>query len=223
MHKLLLAHKLTKKLTECIDVGKCIKLSDDSEVDLKKEDCLGPVYKWETEKLVVDNCKNLYFVHKPFIKLAEKFYSDEEGFFVCGIPIGNVDRSIIGTKGAGDNEHSYCDHPERGILLLDDDNFNPIFFGPGPKLTPQQKCARDGGVWKTTDFGAPEYSICDATFTAIGAEYADMGDRSNTYCGLRPAKNSSGEEKYYAVSCTSCENYECQKRSDAYNLSLIHI
>ena len=208
---------LTKKLTECIDVGKCIKLSDDSEVDLKKEDCLGPVYKWETEKLVVDNCKNLYFVHKPFIKLAEKFYSDEEGFFVCGIPIGNVDRSIIGTKGAGDNEHSYCDHPERGILLLDDDNFNPIFFGPGPKLTPQQKCARDGGVWKTTDFGAPEYSICDATFTAIGAEYADMGDRSNTYCGLRPAKNSSGEEKYYAVSCTSCENYECQKRSDAYN------
>ena len=33
----------------CLDdsQGKCIRLSDDSEVDLKKEDCLGPVYKWD--------------------------------------------------------------------------------------------------------------------------------------------------------------------------------
>jgi hypothetical protein len=172
----------------------------------------------ECVEVSVDNCNNLYFVHKPFIKLAEEFYSDEEGFFVCGIPIGNVDRSVIGTKGAGDNEHSYCDHPERGIQLYDDDNFNPMFFGLDPK-TPQEKCAEANGVWKTTDFGAPEFSICDATFTAIGAEYADMGDRSNTYCGLRPAMNTDGEEKYYAVSCTSCEDYECQKRNDAYNLA----
>ena len=221
---------LTKKLTECIEesditiLGKCIKLSDDSEVDLKKEDCLGPVYKWveeessegDTEKLVVDNCNNLYFVHKPFIKLAEKFYGDEEGFFVCGIPIGNVPRDIIGTKGAGDNEHSYCDHPETGITMYDDDNLNPMFMGLDPK-TPQEKCSMDGGVWKTTDFGAPEYGICDATFSGIGAEYAYDGEAGNIYCGLQSVVDGS-DTLYHPVSCTSCENYECQERADVYNL-----
>jgi len=161
----------------------------------------------------VDNCENLYFVHKPYIKLKNEFYDDEAGFFVCGIPLGKVDRSIIGTKGAGDNVHDYCDHPSRGILAFSDDNLDPNFQGNNP-LTPLQKCNIAGGQFKRTDFGAPEFSICGTTFTDIGIVYAD----GNTYCGLRPAINANGDERYSPVSCSSCEKYTCQKRPDVYNI-----
>lgn len=178
----------------------------------------------------VDNCENLYFVHKPYIKLKAEFsdaclspgQEPPEGFFACGIPVGKVDREIIGTKGKGDNEHCFCRDKDDGSIIQGVWDFaiaDPMDPNPPPRKPPQQVCedaeedGGRGGSWECKDFGAPEVSICDTTWLDLDEEYAD----GNTYCGLASAMVGGNAEKYASVSCTSCEDYECNPSNKAFS------
>ena len=170
----------------------------------------------------IDNCNNLYFVHKPYIKLKAEFNDGclgdgefpEYGFFACGIPVGSVDRSIIGTKGEGDNEHCFCRAAD-GSVIQGVTDF-PVVPG-GPMRSQQEVCIApkdEGGFdgqWDCKDFGAPEVSICDTTWSDLAEEYAE----GNTYCGLAP-EDQGDDDFYFSVSCTSCDNYECGSANDLF-------
>ena len=191
--------------------GRCTHSVDEVfNLSKKLKSCIGGVS--------IDNCTNLYFVHKPYIKLKAEFsdacHSSQHGFFACGIPVGKVDRSIIGTKGGGDNEHCFCRDKDDGSIIQALFDFN---FGQ-PQRSQQEICEDAvadggfGGTWECKDFGAPVVSICDSTWLDLGEVYAD----DNTYCGLAQALTGS-DAMYGSVSCTSCETYECSPAAEVFS------
>ena len=169
----------------------------------------------------IDNCEALYYGHKEYIKLKDEL--QETGFFTCGIPIGNVDRSLIGTAGDKDMEFCYCE--VNGAItdiwpIFDwvtgqrDANYTNKVLCEMPKDPPDVNGVTGyGGNWTCSNFGAPEFELCDITWPDIGVAYG-RGDSPNKYCGLVPDDGGGGyesDENFWApASCSACEDFKCQ-------------
>ena len=162
----------------------------------------------------------LNYAWKPYIRLKDQ----HTGFWTCGIPVGVVDRSVIGTK--GDQEFCYCQGSCGEVISiypifpweLDDGPRDPDY--PDKKLCEMAKDPPDennvtgyGGTWVCKDFSPPFVELCSVTWNDI----------EPTLCGLAPESNgfNGGEsQNYTVVSCTSCADNKCRSGLTAYNLPL---
>ena len=176
----------------------------------------------------LDNCDALIYGHKPYIKLKDEL--KETGFFTCGLPVGNVDRDfpliagetgpVVGLEGDPLWDFCYCEddcgaitdiYPVIDIITMQRDfSYTNKVLCEMPKDVPDDKGNYGyGGVWKCDNFGAPELDLCGTTWHDL-EEYGRK-DSPNKYCGLVPdSGDSEGDDTHRVVSCTACENFECQ-------------
>ena len=192
---------LSDKFIECVG-GELNPTEDDDEDEEDDEDDDSEGTGSSESKTPVSTCK-LLFGHKPYIKLRDCINGDD--MWTCGIPIGDVDRSVIGHP--DDDDFCYCYTDEKGIFLItpdfeDDGDGNEKWDG----RSLQELCTADvpenpgdpngyGGEWLCDNFAPPlfEEGICSVTWDDLGEGYG-YSDSPNKYCGLVPAEFGGGND-----------------------------